>query len=56
VICPNCGGDAVDEYTNELGGGSLYCLDGCGFYAEIPDGTKGRRRRTPPPPPPKKKK
>lgn len=39
--CPNprCGGK-VEEHVNGRGGGSRYCLDGCGFYCEFPEGTR----------------
>lgn len=38
--CPNeyCGG-VVHEFVNSSGGGSRYCLDGCGYYEELPNGT-----------------
>lgn len=49
--CPNeyCGG-LVYEFVNSSGGGSRYCLDGCGFYEELPDGTFKMKRARPEPP------
>lgn len=41
---PGCGGFAV-EHVNSSGGGSVYCLDACGYEAVIPDGTKRPPRR-----------
>ena len=37
--CPNCSGE-VNEYVNDMGGGSFYCLDGCGWEEVVVDGTK----------------
>lgn len=37
--CCNCGGK-VEQFINSVGGGSRYCLDGCGFYEEFPTGTE----------------
>lgn len=53
---PYCGGKA-EEHVNSRGGGSVYCLDGCGYYSEFPAGTKTlpRRERLDPPPPKFKK-
>lgn len=58
--CPNphCGGK-VEEHVDSVGGGSRYCLDGCGYFLEFPPGTRpqppkpklepvpSRRRRVP---------
>lgn len=39
--CPNpyCGGK-LNQHIGSDGGGSLYCLDGCGYYREFPPGTQ----------------
>lgn len=55
VKCPNCGGEAED-YTDGQGGGSVYCLDGCGYQMEIPAGTRPRKKLEPQPPKAKMKK
>lgn len=55
--CPHeyCGG-VVDEYVDDRGGGSRYCLDGCGYYEELPEGTfKIKRERREPVTPMKRK-
>jgi hypothetical protein len=57
VTCPNCNG-MVEEHINSTGGGSRYCLDGCGYYEELPDGSMRPRRKEkaepPRPKPPKR--
>jgi hypothetical protein len=44
--CPNdyCAG-VVEEHVNSVGGGSRYCLDGCGYYEELPAGTFMKRQQ-----------
>jgi len=44
--CPNeaCG-DKIHEHVNSRGGGSRYCLGGCGFYEELPAGSMAIPRR-----------
>ncbi len=61
IRCPRsyCGGE-VEEFVNSEGGGSRYCLDGCGYYEELPVGSFRRPQpeRADPPrrrPPPKKR-
>lgn len=54
---PACGHYSVSVFINGQGGGSKYCLDGCGFYVEIPLGTMYVPERDPVEPPrPKEKK
>jgi hypothetical protein len=57
VKCPNeyCDGQ-VNEFINSNGGGSRYCLDGCGFYEEFPDGTFKKRQPQEPQDPRRRKK
>ena len=58
MTCPNehCGG-LVYEYIDDRGGGSRYCLDGCGYYEELPEFTfPHSRRRLDPSPPLKRRK
>lgn len=29
----------IEQHVNDRGGGSRYCLDGCGYYEELPPGS-----------------
>lgn len=51
--CPNCHGVA-HEHVDDNGGGSVYCLDGCGYTEEIPAATHPRKRSERKAPAPKK--
>jgi hypothetical protein len=59
--CPGCKNFSLDEFINSDGGGSLYCLDSCGYEEKIDNGTYAKSRpddmgytRTPKKPKPKR--
>jgi hypothetical protein len=44
--CPSvCCGGKMEQTVNSSGGGSEYCLEGCGYYKEFPNGTFPAPRR-----------
>jgi hypothetical protein len=47
--CPNeyCGG-VVHEHVADDGSATRYCVDGCGYYEELPPGSRQKPKAPPP--------